>query len=155
MDPSRLSRDSFTCKYDFAFLGYRTSNGSGAKRGKFAILQILAQIGVLEPSADCKKVSGVVPKQVPGGSGWFRKFFRKLPGASGRFQVVPGDSGRFREVPGGSGRFRVVPGVPGWFREIPGGSGSFRAVPGRSGSFREIPGDSGSHFGSDWRQERI
>ena len=44
------------------------SNVSGAKRGKFAILQILVQMGVLEPSVDCKKVSGVVPEQVPGGS---------------------------------------------------------------------------------------
>ena len=69
MGPSRLSRVSFTCKDKFASLGSINSNGSGAKRGKFAILQILAQMGVLEPSVDCKKVSGVVPEQVPGGSG--------------------------------------------------------------------------------------
>ena len=32
------------------------------------IFVILAPDGVLEPSVDCKKVSGVVPEQVPGGS---------------------------------------------------------------------------------------
>ena len=62
MGPSRLSRVSFTCKDKFASLGSINSNGSGAKGGKFAILQILAQMGVLEPSVDCKKVSGVVPE---------------------------------------------------------------------------------------------
>ena len=35
----------------------------------FVILPSLAPDGVLEPSVDCKKVSGVVPEQVPGGSG--------------------------------------------------------------------------------------
>ena len=67
MGPSRLSRVSFTCKYRFASLGYINSNGSGAKRGNFAIFPILAQIGVLEPSVECKKVSGVFPEVVPGG----------------------------------------------------------------------------------------
>ena len=32
------------------------------------IFVILAPDGVLELSVDCKKVSGVVPEQVPGGS---------------------------------------------------------------------------------------
>ena len=69
MDPFRPSRVSFTCKDDFASLGAQKSNGSGAKRGNFVILLILAPDGVLEPSVDCKKVSGVVPEQVPGSSG--------------------------------------------------------------------------------------
>ena len=67
MGPSRLSRVSFTCKDKFAFLGSINNNGSGAKRGNFAIFPILAQIGVLEPSVDCKKVSRVVPEVFLGG----------------------------------------------------------------------------------------
>ena len=67
MDPFRPSRVSFTCKYDFAFLGFINSNGSGAKRGNFAIFPILAQIGVLEPSVDCKKAIRVLPEVFLGG----------------------------------------------------------------------------------------
>ena len=69
MGPSRLSRVSFTCKYDFASLGDMNSNGSEQKGANLRFLQILAQIGGLEPSVDCKKVSGVVSEHSSGGSG--------------------------------------------------------------------------------------
>ena len=40
----------------------------GANRGIFRFWQILAQIEVVRPTFDCKKLCGVVPGVVPGGS---------------------------------------------------------------------------------------
>ena len=68
MDPFRPSRVPFTGKDDFAFLGSQKVTAPEQKGAIFVIVVNLAPDGVLEPSVDCKKVSGVVPEQVPGGS---------------------------------------------------------------------------------------